>query len=74
MVITDGKPVVLVLRYIRYLRCKRCFHGKLAHDFPRVLRLVSPDDREEIVPFQKLTGCIVSTAQSGLPISTHVKK
>jgi hypothetical protein len=64
MVITDGNPVVLVLRYIRYLydsevECNQ--YLVMENNAPSILSFVRPDDGEEVVPFQELAGrCIAA--------------
>jgi hypothetical protein len=65
MVMTEGKPVVLVFRYMRYL------HGqfiKLANRdrkevLPCILSLVCSDDRQQIIAFKKVTRSLVSVRE-----------
>lgn len=66
MVITDGKPVVLVLRYILYLqkdRARGCVCVKaIRPDVPCVLSLVGSDHREKAVSLEKLASSLISVA------------
>lgn len=63
---TEGKPVVLVLRYIRYLVTSQIRHKRsVAQDSPCVLRFVGSDDREKVVSFKESTcSCVAEEVRA----------
>ena len=64
MVITEGKPVVFVFRYMRYLafinkRISRLL-VYLQVDLPSILSLMRPDDREQVVSLKEITRSLIT--------------
>jgi hypothetical protein len=64
MVITEGKPVVFVFRYMRYLEIinKRISHLPLCLpvDLPSILSLMRPDDGEQVVSLKEITRSLIT--------------
>lgn len=61
---TEGKPVVLVLRYIRYLQEELASVTESptsqATSVPCILRLVRSDYRQKVVTLKELACCVVA--------------